>query len=157
MASEDAARYPKRVRKLVLYGAYAQGRVARGDSSEAIRVHELQSELARVGWGQNESSFRQVYTSPFMPGASKQLWNEFNELQRRSTSPENAARLLKVTAYIDVSNAACRVEAPTLVLHVRDDHRPPLEQGRLLASTIPGARFVALEGNNHILLEDEAA
>ncbi|MGB8022054.1 MAG: alpha/beta fold hydrolase [Candidatus Nanopelagicales bacterium] len=157
VAVEYAARHPHRVDRLVLYGAYAQGRVARGDTSTARRLHELQSELARVGWGQHDASFRQVFTSQFMPDGSKELWNDFNELQRRSTSPENAARLLQVTAHIDVSDAARRVRAPTLVLHARDDHRPPFEQGQLLANLIPGARFVALEGSNHILLEDEPA
>ena len=49
------------------------------------------------------------------------------------------------------------VQAPTLVLHARDDHRPPFEQGRLLASLIPDSRFVALDSSNHILLEDEPA
>lgn len=157
VAIEYAARHPERVRRLVLYGAYAQGRVARGDAPTARRLHELQSELARVGWGQRDASFRQVFTSQFMPGGSKELWNDFNELQRRSTSPENAARLLQVTAHIDVSENARRVQAPTLVLHARDDHRPPFEQGQLLGRLIPGARFVALEGSNHILLENEPA
>jgi pimeloyl-ACP methyl ester carboxylesterase/DNA-binding SARP family transcriptional activator len=157
VAVEYAARHPERIRKLVLYGAYAQGRVARGDTATALPLHELQSQLARVGWGQDDASFRQVFTSQFMPGGSKELWNDFNELQRRSTSPDNAARLLQVTAHIDVSDVARRVRAPTLVLHARDDQRPPFEQGQLLSRQIPDARFVALEGHNHILLEDEPA
>jgi pimeloyl-ACP methyl ester carboxylesterase len=44
-----------------------------------------------------------------------------------------------------------------LVLHARDDHRPPFEQGRMMASLIPDSRFVALESSNHILLADEHA
>ncbi len=157
VAIEYAARHPERVRRLVLYGAFAQGRVARGDPATAQRLHDLQSELALVGWGQDNPSFRQVFTSQFMPGGSKELWDDFNELQRRSTSPENAARLLQVTAYIDVSDVARRVQAPTLVLHARNDQRPPFAQGQLLADLIPGARFVPLEGSNHILLADEPA
>ena len=157
VALEYAARHPHRIGKLVLYGAYAQGRVARGDTSTALPLHELQSQLARFGWGQDDPSFRQVFTSQFMPGGSKELWSDFNELQRRSTSPDNAARLLQVTANIDVTDVARRVRAPTLVLHARDDQRPPFEQGQLLSRLIPDARFVALDGHNHILLEDEPA
>ena len=92
-----------------------------------------------------------------MPGGSKELWDDFNELQRRSTSPQNAARLLQVTGHIDICDTARSVQAPTLVLHARNDQRPPFEQGRLLAELIPGATFVALDGTNHILLEDEPA
>lgn len=157
VAVEYAARHPARVNRLVLYGAYAQGRGVRGGSPTALRLHELQAELALVGWGQDRPTFRQVFTSQFIPGGSKELWDDFNELQRRSTTPENAARLLRVTTHIDVTDAARRVRAPTLVLHARDDQRPPFAQGQLLAELIPGARFVALEGNNHILLEDEPA
>ena len=47
--------------------------------------------------------------------------------------------------------------APTLVLHCRDDAAVPFEQGRLIASRIPGARFVALESRNHILLPRDPA
>lgn len=157
VAVEYAARHPERVRCLVLYGAYAQGALNRAGSFEAVRLHELQCEVAQVGWGSDDPAFRQVFTAQFMPGGSKELWSDFNELQRRSTSAANAARLLRTTARIDVREAARRVRAPTLVLHVRDDHRPPFEQGGLLAELIPGARFVPLDGCNHILLEDEPA
>jgi pimeloyl-ACP methyl ester carboxylesterase len=92
-----------------------------------------------------------------MPDGSQELWRAFNELQRLTTSPENAARVLDLAAGMDVTDLARRVQAPTLVLHARQDHRPPFEQGRLLASLIPDSRFVALESNNHILLGDEPA
>jgi pimeloyl-ACP methyl ester carboxylesterase len=119
--------------------------------------HALQIELARVGWGSNSPAFRQVFTSQFMPGGSKELWDDFNELQRVSTSPENAARLLTLAGNIDVTALAPLVRAPTLVLHARRDQRPPFQQGRLLATLIPDSRFVALESENHILLADEPA
>lgn len=152
-----AARHPERVTRLVLFGGYAQGRLARARSEEDRRRHELQLELVRLGWGQDDPTFRQVFTSQFMPEASKELWDEFNDLQRRTTSPENAVRVLGLTGPVDVREEAARVRAPTLVLHARHDRRPPFEQGRLLASLIPDSRFVALESCNHILLEDEPA
>jgi pimeloyl-ACP methyl ester carboxylesterase len=92
-----------------------------------------------------------------MPQGSRELWEEFNELQRQTSTPENAARVLALTGGIDVSEAARQVRAPTLVLHARDDHRPPFEQGRMMAALIPDSRFVALESQNHILLADEPA
>ena len=92
-----------------------------------------------------------------MPKASRELWDQFNELQRNTTSAGNAARILDLSGWIDVTDQAPLVSVPTLVLHARDDQRPPFEQGRLLASLIPDSRFVALESSNHILLADEPA
>jgi pimeloyl-ACP methyl ester carboxylesterase len=114
-------------------------------------------ELAELGWGSDDPAFRQVFTARFMPGAPKPLWDEFNELQRRSTSPQTAARFMRATAGIDVSETAARLDVPTLVLHARRDRMPPLEQGRALASAIRGSRFVTLESDNHLLLGHEPA
>jgi pimeloyl-ACP methyl ester carboxylesterase/DNA-binding SARP family transcriptional activator len=152
-----AARHPERVTRLVLYGGYAQGRLARARGEEDRRAHELQVELARLGWGTVKPALRQVFTSQFLPDGSRELWDSFNELQRQTTSAENAARVLMITGDIDVREEASQVRAPTLVLHARNDQRPPFEQGRLLAASIPDSRFVALESNNHILLGDEPA
>jgi DNA-binding SARP family transcriptional activator/alpha-beta hydrolase superfamily lysophospholipase len=152
-----AARHPDRVTHLVLYGGYAQGRLVRARTAEDRRRHALMVELARLGWGTDDPAFRQVFTSQFMPDGSRELWDAFNELQRRTTSPENAARVLQFTGGIDVVEPARQVRAPTLVLHATRDQRPPFEQGRLLASLIPGSRFKALDSNNHILLADEPA
>jgi pimeloyl-ACP methyl ester carboxylesterase len=152
-----ATRHPDRVSKLVLYGTYVQGRIARATDDEQVRMHRAQVELARLGWGRDDPAFRQVFTSQFMPEASRELWDEFNELQRRTVSAENAARILEVGASVDVREEASSLAVPTLVLHARDDRRAPFEQGRLAATLIPDSRFVALESSNHILLADEPA
>jgi pimeloyl-ACP methyl ester carboxylesterase/DNA-binding winged helix-turn-helix (wHTH) protein len=157
IAIEYAVRHPERVSRLVLYGAFAQGRLVQAATDEERRRVELQVELARLGWGQDDPAFRQVFTAQFMPEGSKELWNAFNVLQRRTTSPENAARIMEVSNAIDVVDLARQVRVPTLILHARDDRRPPFEQGRVLATLIPGSRFVALESCNHILLADEPA
>jgi pimeloyl-ACP methyl ester carboxylesterase len=81
----------------------------------------------------------------------------FNEMQRESASPEGAVRLGYAFGEIDVTELLPRVRVPTLVLHVRDDAAVSFSQGRRLAASIPGARFVPLEGRNHILLEHEPA
>lgn len=98
-----------------------------------------------------------MFTAQFMPQGTRDLWDAFNALQRQSSSSENAARVLALTGGLDVVNLAPQARAPTLILHARDDHRPPFEQGRLLASLIPDSRFVTLDSSNHILLENEPA
>ena len=152
-----AVRHPDRVTKLVLYGTYARGRLARARNEEERREQQLQVELARLGWGRDNPAFRQVFTSQFMPEGSRELWNQFNELVRNTTSADNAAQVLEVAGSIDVLQEAPLVQVPTLVLHARNDQRVPFEQGRLMASLIPGSRFVTLESCNHVLLADEPA
>ena len=81
----------------------------------------------------------------------------YDEQQRRSTSSEIAVRLYEARNELDVLDVASRVTAPTLIAHARGDRVVPVEEGRLLAARIPGARFVLLESANHILLSDEPA
>jgi pimeloyl-ACP methyl ester carboxylesterase len=141
----------------VLYGTYLRARLARASTDDEVVEAQLQAQLARVGWGRDDPTFRRVFAMQFMPDGTLEQWEEFSELQRRTTSPENAARLLESYATIDVTAVAPRVTVPTLVLHARGDRRVPVEQGRLLAAAIPGARFVTLDSQNHILLADEPA
>jgi pimeloyl-ACP methyl ester carboxylesterase len=111
----------------------------------------------RFGWGADDPGFRQLFTSQMMPGATKDQADAFNELQRRSTSPGSAVRYLETVSQFDVRHLLADVSVPTLVMHVRGDLRAPFEEGRRLAAGIPGARFVALEGRNHMLLPGEPA
>jgi pimeloyl-ACP methyl ester carboxylesterase len=78
-------------------------------------------------------------------------------MQRVSTSPENAARLLERGADIDVRPILAQVKVPTLVLHCDRDRAMPAERGRALAAGIPGARYVSLPSANHLMLEEEPA
>ncbi len=152
-----AARYPERVSALVLYGSYARGRMSRAESPEARQEAALDVELAKVGWARDDPSFRQVFTSQFLPDGSREEWAAFDELQRRTISPANAVAFLETFAGIDVTDAAARVRCPTLILHARDDHRVPLSAARELAALIPGSRFVPLAGRNHLLTAAEPA
>jgi pimeloyl-ACP methyl ester carboxylesterase/DNA-binding SARP family transcriptional activator len=153
---EFAVRYPERVSKLVLYGGYARGWRASADREFAAQAEALVT-LTRTGWGRDNPAYRQVFTSLFVPGATPEQMDWFNELQRITTSPDNAARLLSALGDIDVRTRLPLVTQPTLVMHARNDARVPYANGRELAAGIPGARFVTLEGQNHLLLEQEPA
>jgi pimeloyl-ACP methyl ester carboxylesterase/DNA-binding winged helix-turn-helix (wHTH) protein len=149
-----AVRHPERVTHLVLLGGYARGRRMRGSQKEIEQADALRT-LMRLGWGQENPAFRQVFTSLFIPGGSPEQMQWMNDLQRNTASPENAARIREVMNQIDVSDLLPRVGVPTLVLHCRDDAVVPFEEGRLMAAGIPGSRFVELEGRNHIILEGD--
>ena len=149
-----AVKYPHRVSKLVLYGGFARGRRLRGSAVDKEQAEAMLT-LMRTGWGQDNPAFRQVFTSLFVPGGTAEQMEWFNELQRKTTSPENAVRLRLVSDYMDIVELLPRVRTPTLVLHCRDDAVQPFEEGRFLAASIPGARFVGLEGRNHLILEGD--
>jgi pimeloyl-ACP methyl ester carboxylesterase/DNA-binding CsgD family transcriptional regulator len=154
VAVEYAVRHPERVSRIVLYGAYARGRLKRGASKTEF---DAVVTLMKEGWGRDNPAYRQMFTSQFMPGATLEQMAWFNDLQRISTSAETAARIQAVGSGIDVLDRLPLVRAPTLVLHARGDQRVPFNEGRQIAALIPNARFVALESNNHLTLADEPA
>jgi pimeloyl-ACP methyl ester carboxylesterase/DNA-binding winged helix-turn-helix (wHTH) protein len=151
-----AVRHPERVSHLVLYGGFARGRRKRG-SVVGTEQSEAFLTLMRHGWGQENPAFRQMFTSLFIPGGTSEQMQWFNDLQRITASPQNAVRIRHAVDEIDVSNLLAQVKVPTLVLHCRNDAAQPFEEGRQLAAAIPGARFVALEGSNHVILENDPA
>jgi len=151
-----AVRHPERVSRLILYGGYAVG-WAHFSDCDGSRRYQAIIELARLGWGMDNPVFRQLFTGLFIPKATPQQLVWFNELCRRTTTPEIATRLLHARMQINVRALLPHVKVPTLVLHARQDEVVPLTAGQALAAAIPGAEFVQLDSRNHILLEDEPA
>ena len=152
-----AVRHPERVSHLILCGAYARGRYKRGNSPQQDEIGDLMIELARLGWGKDHPAFRQFFATLFIPDATLEQMQWFNDLARISASPENAIRFLDAFFGMDVTHLAPSVTVPTLILHGRDDASVPFEEGRVLAALIPNARFIPLETRNHILMADEPA
>ncbi len=150
-----AARHPERVSHLVLHGGYARGRLVRSDTAAQREEAEMMCRLIELGWGKEEPSFRQFFTSQFIPGGTPEQHRWFNELQRLSASPANAARLIRECNGIDVTHLLVQVRCPTLVLHSTRDVRVPFAEGRLIASAIPHARFVPIDSGNQLILEHE--
>jgi pimeloyl-ACP methyl ester carboxylesterase/DNA-binding CsgD family transcriptional regulator len=151
-----AARYPERVSHLVLYGTYASGMRRRGDPVQDDEA-TLQVDLARVAWRADTERFRETFARQFVPEAGPEEISWFNEQLRATTTPENAPLLEGAFHDLDASDLARQVQVPTLVLHATGDLGVPFEQGRRLAGLIPGARFVALNSRNHILLQRDIA
>ena len=152
-----AVRHPDRVSHLILHGGYARGRHRRTREAHAIEEAELTIRLAEIGWGQENAAFRQFFATEFLPGGTPEQHRWFNDLARITTSPANAAKFLRVFYGIDVASLLPRISCPTLVLHSTRDLCVPFDEGRLLAGSIPGARFVPLESSNHLLLDTEPA
>jgi pimeloyl-ACP methyl ester carboxylesterase/DNA-binding CsgD family transcriptional regulator len=150
-----AVRHPERVSHLILYGGYLRGSARLG--APMRERGELMASAIRAGWGARNPAFRRLFTTLFLPEGTPEQIAWFEELQRTTASPETAARIWAARMDLDVADLAALVTVPTLVLHAREDGLVPYKYGRELASVIPGARFVPLEGCNHILLADEPA
>jgi pimeloyl-ACP methyl ester carboxylesterase/DNA-binding winged helix-turn-helix (wHTH) protein len=151
-----AVRNPERVSKLILFGPFSQGFKVRGSARQSERWEALLT-LVRLGWGKDNPAFRQLWSTMFIPDATQEQFDSFNELQRVTTSPDNAATLLLEMGKIDVLDLLPEVKCPTLVLHSRHDSVIPIKEGRLIASRIPGAKFVELPGRGHLVMPHEPA
>jgi len=152
-----AVRHPERVTHLVLLGSYAQGRRKSARTPDELALAEAHIEIVRLGWGRPDPTYRQIFAARFLPEATQEQWRSFDELQRRSTSADNAWRFVDEFANIDVTNLAPRLTVPTLIMCSRREPDNRFEQSRLLAALIPKSRLVPLDSSNHLLPEHDPA
>jgi pimeloyl-ACP methyl ester carboxylesterase/DNA-binding CsgD family transcriptional regulator len=140
VAVRYAAFQPGRVRRLVLYGTYANGRDLAPEAARASLVSVVASH-----WGIGS----RVLSDVFLPGAQAAERDAFARFQRLSASAENAAASLTAVYAMDVRGDLPEVTAPTLVLHRRADHAIAASLGRDVAARVPGSGFVLLDGVDH--------
>src|SRR3546814_15610975 len=88
-------------------------------------------ELARMGWDNTNPAFRQLFTSRFIPEGSAEQLGWFNEMCRKSTTPETAVKLLAARAEMDACAFLPREKTPTLVLHASGDQLVPASEGQI--------------------------
>jgi pimeloyl-ACP methyl ester carboxylesterase len=150
-----AIRHPERVTKLIVNGTFANGWPAPGPGAQEHLGAMLT--LIRSGWGRDNPAFRQLWTTLFKPDASSEEMIWLNELQRISSSPENAASMMAEFPNIRVLDMLPKISCPTLVVHSRDDGAVPVQEGRLIAGRIRGARFVELPSRSHMVAPGEDA
>jgi pimeloyl-ACP methyl ester carboxylesterase/DNA-binding CsgD family transcriptional regulator len=152
-----AARHPDRVSRLILHSGYARGWLKRDLTGDQRDEENLMIELMRIGWGRENPAFRQVFAMQLFPEATTDELRALETAMRVSLPAENAVRLEREMHRVDVQAEAAQVRAPTLVLHSHGDEAVPFQEGRLLASLIPQAQFVALDSNNHLITKHEPA
>ena len=150
-------RHPEQVSCLVLYGSPSRGRMVRGETAEQAAERETLLKMIEVGWSNEAPAYDQFFTKLHMPDATAEQFRSYYQLFRQTASPANVVALLRAYFQSDALDAVPKVRCPTLVLHARQDPMIPFDEGRLVASLIPGARFVPLESRNHIVLDTEPA
>lgn len=155
VAIEYACRHPERLSHLVLFGAFAKGWLVAGE--KVAQNAKALFDLIETGWGEDNPAFRQVFTSLFVPEGSAEQQRSFGEMMRLTSKPSVAADILRNYGVVNITTRLADVRTPTLVLHCQRDGCIPFALGRALAAGIQGARFVALDSRNHILLETEPA
>lgn len=145
-----AVRHPERVSHMVLLGAFARGPLRRNQTPEQLESLHAELKMIEVGWGQDNPAYVQLFTNLIFPNATPEQVLSFNDLQRMSCTPRQAARLVSSFSDIDASSYLPQVLCPTLVLHTRGDICAPFDEGLFIASSIPNARLVPLETKSHV-------
>lgn len=150
-----AVAHPERLTRLVLYGTVCGIPVVRDADGQA--EEETYLSMIRVGWAREDAVFRRVFTSRFIPDATEEQMRWFDELQRMSTSPENAVASRIGRQEVDIADDLERITAPTLILQATGDRSTTFDNAVEVTSRIAGSRLVAMNSNNHILLAGEPA
>lgn len=150
-----AATYPERISSLVLYGTYAR-MVRSADFALGIPADALDrwAKMVRREWG---GPVGMRYWAPSVVGDVEfERW--WARLLRQGTSPAGAIALIDLYREMDVRGILSSIDVPALVLHRGEDRIVPVEQGHFLSQRIPDARFVALDGVDHLVwTEDQDA
>jgi pimeloyl-ACP methyl ester carboxylesterase/DNA-binding CsgD family transcriptional regulator len=155
VAMAYAIAHPERVTRLVLYGTVCGEPVVR--EGDALAEEETYRSMIRVGWAKDDPVFRRVFTTRFIPDATEEQMRWFDDLQRMSTSPENAVASRIARQAVDIAGDLHRITAPTLILQAVGDRMATFDNAVAVSATVDGARLVALDSRNHILLSSEPA
>ena len=147
LAIKYAAEHPERVSRLVLWCSIVRA----ADLTEAAQFQGLMA-LAEKDW----DLFTETMASVIFSWSDSEKARQYANLIRESTTPETVQASLPILLETDVSDLLPRVRAPTLVIHRRDMTYPSLDAGRMLASQIPDARLVVLDGDSADIGEDTA-
>jgi pimeloyl-ACP methyl ester carboxylesterase len=133
-----AARHPDRVSKLTIVGSFANG-------SEVCGGREMGDALqaaVKAEWGIGS----QFLADMFVAEDSFVSPRDFASYQRLAANPVQADGALRSVRALDVRPLLAQIEAPTLVIHTRDDRIISMKLGQEIAAGIRGARFTSFPG-----------
>jgi len=155
VALEYAARHPDRLTRLIFYGSFAGDQMP--TTPEEVELYAAFESMIKVGWARPTSEFRRVFSSMMIPGGTEEQMRWLDDLQRMAADTETALLARAERRFADSTARMAELDLPTLVLHSLGDQMQEFDHSRKLAANIRGARLVALQSNNHIVLADEPA
>ena len=135
-----AAAHPNRIRRLCLYGSFANG-----SDAATPELRDALADLVTAHWGFGSTALSAI----FMPDASAREIEIFSRNQLDWASGPKAAELVRLACAMNAVDVLARVRAEALIIHRREDRLMPIEAGRRLAAGLPHARFMTLEGKAH--------
>lgn len=146
MCALFAATYPERTSALILYGAIAKAAWA-PDAPWGRTREQLEARLKEAGrtWGTGASL--PLYAPSLAGDDSVRKW--WATFERASASPGAALAIIRMNWEIDVRHALPAIHVPTLILHRAGDRAVNVEQGRVYADRIPGAKYMEFPGDDH--------
>lgn len=155
IAIRYAVLHPQRVRGLILYASFVRGVYHQGLSIKTQAVFTEMIRIAELGWGHDATPFRQLFSSRLLPDAPADVLTAYDDIQRHSVSGAMAARCMRAFYELDARVDAPLVRCPALVMHVSGDSMILPREGELVATLVPGARWVLAPGRNHLPLSTD--
>lgn len=137
-----AATYPHRVESLIFNGSYASFAPGWPEDERIARRERMVNE-----WGTPNSRMVDFFAPSLASNQEFRDWHQ--RYERHAASADSLRELLDVSAETDVREVLTELDVPTLVIHRRGDRIVPIELGRELARSIPGATLLELDGDNH--------
>jgi class 3 adenylate cyclase/pimeloyl-ACP methyl ester carboxylesterase len=154
VAAAFAARRPDRVSAIVVIGGFPLGRAKRKSEKDRQRAEATRS-MMTAGWDDDSPSLRDLLARIIVPTASVEERRQYAMDMKQMISPENLGRYRDVVDHIDVTDLLPRVRAPCLILNCQGDRMHPIDQGRLFASGLSAASFIAYDSPNHCVPESD--
>jgi class 3 adenylate cyclase len=147
MAALFAATFPDRTDALVMYATFARATWAPDyDWAWPAETRNMHMEEGIEQWGKGYVASgvapSQTGDPAFMEWAGR--------LERLAASPSTIRRIFDLIGEFDVRDVLPSIRVPTLVLHRAEDSFIKVEHSRYIASKIPGARYVELEGEENM-------
>jgi class 3 adenylate cyclase len=144
-----AATYPERAAGLVLYGAEVKEETTDDWPWGESTREEFEEAMKGVAERWNDGS---SFTKYFMPsaGEDERLSDWWRRLKTESFGPGDAIAYMRLAFEIDIRGVLPALDVPTLVMHQVGDQVCNVENGRYLAKHIEGARYVEIEGRDHV-------
>ncbi|RMA40681.1 alpha/beta fold hydrolase [Rhodophyticola porphyridii] len=154
VALEYLEHNPGHVSRLALYGATSTG-WRHPEWGETTERTEAIIAIARLGWDAEEPVFRKLTLDAVLPDKTGIDTGWLYDHMRDTIRADVSVQIIEAIADFDFRSFLPRIEIPTVVLHASGDRAVPVDHGKAVADTIPGARFVEVPSSNHILTQTE--
>ena len=148
-----ALRYPERVSHLTLYAPMVTG--WKGSKNPLALRWAAMENLVLSGWGEENLAFPSMFAQLFIPDAQPDHIRWYAEIQKKSASKEVAVLIMKALGELRLFSLLEQLKVPTLIIQVAGDQAISPENAKGIAGKITNSRFVSIDSNNHILLENE--